>query len=632
MTPRLLPHAWLLPLAGVALVLPLAPLRGDEPAAAPGNAAWEKIDPLPKRFPRWTDAQGCRWGLWADGALGLGGGPDQQALGLLEYAARLAVNGQPFAPASAETTASGGRVRLTGLAGGTPVTRDIWLDRDRGALRYCDTFANAGDQSATLSLSYSSQFLNEGSYTLHQGDGAPISGGAQPKAAVAFLHTQPEGMSSALFLFARPGDKNAPLLAAQNNGQFSHTFSPTLPAGGQASLIFWIVQRPTLTAEEIDPLTKQFFRGGRLVRANISPEAAPGLANFPAAGLREGADAVESATVEEMLAPLLAYAKRLGIDRGEADVYWMGPNSLLEGETQGGPLELRSRFGEVRVPLEEIAAVQGAGGRGRRSKVYLRDGHVLAGDIALPEWKISGARGWTINLNAETLEALILRESAADGVLSPPPAVFAQLATGDVLPLQLQAGEKLGFATPWGAIEVAAEQIDSLVRQRQPAPGSRLILKDGTRLSVFPTPRGLTAQSPRLGAQTLPINEVAALWHPSAPPPDAEAEPEEITDLSGYDGSAVLLRGSNVVRATLSGTALRLLSGATETALHPEEISSLKRAEGSSDLHPVWRVTLASGAEFEGILPDSSLTLRTSVGEWTVPLGQVLELQHDTKK
>jgi hypothetical protein len=285
---------------------------------------------------------------------------------------------------------------------------------------------------------------------------------------------------------------------------------------------------------------------------------------------------------------------------------------------------VESRFGKQTLPLADIAAVQGAGGRGRLPRLFLRDGTVLTGPLTLPGWKVSGAKGWTITLTPEALDAVVMKKSPADGIVEPAPAFLAVLNSGEVLPLQLAAGEKLALTSPWGAVEAATNDIVAFHHLKQPAPACRLWLVDGSKLTVFPGHRDFVAQSPRFGALTLNIGDLAAFWQPSRDVPDFTAEPEEIPDLENIDGTFCLLKGSNLIAGQLANESLTLFSGATETTIKPMDVRLLKRVDGGNDLAPPFHLELVSGGQFDGVLRMSSLKIKTNAGLWEVPIAHVI--------
>lgn len=615
----------------LAVLSPLAPpVTAQEPPATADAPGWVETKPIPRRFPRITDAAGCRWGLEQDGAVALSGSAAQPALSLFRHAARLTVNGQPFAPQSAQTTADASRVRLSGVAGPVAVTRDIWIDRERGAVRYCDTVANPSDEPAAITLVHQTVF-DQPVPALHRTDGAALPDDANRtrEGAIAFLQTQPEGMSSAVFLVGDPKGRALPSWTGKKNSEAqAFEWKLDVPANASASVVAWVAQRPTLAPDEIKAVAESFFKNGRLLQPKLDGPAIASLVNFPARGLTADEGGESAATADDVLAALTRLVGKLGIERSESDVYYMNPKSVLEGEATGEPLALESRFGAVTVPLAEVAAVQGGGGRGRWPRIFLRDGHVLSGPVTLPGWKISGTKGWAISLNADSLEALVLRTSPDDGAGQTAPHFLAQLTSGDTLPLRLEAEARLLFVTPWGPLDAPVAEITGLWRTRQPTPAARLTLRDGSDLTVLPTPQEIKGTSSRLGPVTLQATDLAALWPPGIEAPESDRSAEEIASLDDLEEAAApraLLRGSSVIVATLADESITLLSGGTETALKTTELGTLARAEGASDALPVFTVTLASGASFEGTLQGGSVALKVRGGTvWSVPQSHFL--------
>jgi hypothetical protein len=627
---------WRRAAAAVALLASAAGTGASQEPPAPPDPAWQPADPIPRRFPRLTDTSGCRWGLDQDGALGLSGPSAHPTLPLFRHAARLSIDNQAYTTKSAATSPDATEVRLTGTAGNIPVVRNIWIDRERGATRWCDTVTNASDQPTTVTVKLDTRF-DQPVPGLHRLDGAPLPDSATEarEGVLAFLQNQPEGMASAIWLVADPKSPTLPRWRGKKDSEpHSFEWQLDLPPQGAATLVTWIVQRPALAPDGIKAVTDEFFRQGRLIRPRLDAPSIASLANFPARGLAPGETGTGASESPGTLAPLMRFADSLSIVRGETDVYYMNPKSLLEGDATGGPIQVESPFGSFAVPRDEVAAVHGGGGRGRRPRVFLRDGHVLAGGITLPEWKISGARGWAIALHADTLEALVLRISPTDGAVQPPPDVVVQLTSGDTLPLTIGTDQILSFVTPWGPLETPVRDIASLVRVRQPAPSTLLQLRDGTRLSVLPRQTTLSATSSRLGPVTLPSTDLAALWPPGTDRPDPDAPTEEIASLEDLEDAAMaraLLRSSAVVTASLAEPSIVLITAGTETQLNTTDITTLARSESSTETQPVFTVTLASGASFEGILRGPAIALKTTGGAaWSVPLAHFLGWHHGT--
>ncbi len=612
-------------------VLPAA-VRGEDAPAAPAekkNAApsLTPVDPVPERFGRVTDTAKTRWGLVKNGSVGLSGYAET-INGAFEFAAQLAVEGKDFTPEKAEALADSTHIRLTGKAGDFDVVRDVWIDAERAGARFIETIGNPTDEAKTVAI-VSRTDMGDGVQASTKLDGRPLAEEKLAKDDAGFVATQDPQSTKAgvIFILGDPKSDTRPKLEAKDFRR-DVVWTAKVPAKGKVAIVHWILQRPDLTPDQAKAAAEPFWRNGRLIRPFIDDETAKIVANFTVKGGDAGS-APNTPSAEEWLGPLLSFCQRLGIERGEEDVYWMGENSSLAGQVQGAPLTLESRFGKVTVPTEEVAAVQGSAGRGRLPRVFLRDGTVLTGALTLPDWKVAGSKGWTIGLNAETLDSLVLRTSERDGTPPGAASLLAQLSSGEILPLEPAAGQKLALTTPWGELEVELGQVAALWRLHEPAPACRLRLLDGSQLTVFPAPKPLAAQSARFQAITLDTSDLAALWRAGEALPEERNEIEEIISLDGMEKSFVLLKGSNTLAATLADAELTLVTGPTRTTVKTGDVAELRRTEASTDATPRFALKLSSGAEFEGTLTAPTLSVKTTTGTtWSVPVAHLLAVQH----
>lgn len=616
--------------------------QADEPAAKPAIAdapsaveikEWEKLEAVPSRFPRVTDKFGCRWGLNHDGDIGLSNVADQR-IGAFERGAVLMIDGKEFNAAEAESNDALPAYQLRGKSGELEIARHIWLDHERGGARFIDTVKNPGSAAKAVKLEVRTDF-GDGVEAISRLDGRTWTGPDLGGDNAGLLVTQDAESQKAavLFLLAQPRAEPRPVFKVEDrdgNSKARHVamWEVTVPAGKSISVLYWLLQRPGLTPDQAKGVAEAFVRGSRLIRPRMPPDLAETVVNF---SLKDASES-EAPAADALLGGLRRLCERLGIERGEEDVYWMSANSLLSGQAQGEPVTVESRFGTMTIPLPEIAAVQGGAGRGRLPRVFLRDGTVLTGPLSLPGWKMGGAKGWSINLTAEAIEAIVLKTSPDDGVVSPPPAFLAALNSGEVLPLQLTDAETLALTSPWGPVEASMNQIVAFYHLKAPATACRLWLSDGSKLTVFPTQREFTARSPRLGTVTLNIADLAVFSQPAKELPDFSAEPEEIPDLEACKGDFCLLKGGNLVAGVIAHESLTLVSGATQTVFTPADLRLLRRIEGGTDSAPVFHLALTSGGQFDGLLPIPSLKIKTATGNWEVPVAHIMAVKRETQQ
>lgn len=602
------------------MVTPLSSPAGEEP----DPTAWENVTPLPLRFGQHTDRFGNRWGFTQEGKLGLSGQPSSPtpASG---RPGTLSIGNDAFTPQSARQTPDGSEVEITGTCGAYSVTRRIWVDRTRGGARFIDTISSTREANENVVVSLELLDVSQAPFRL---DGSAVPSqtpGAELRGEETISFHPPAGneeTNSCLWLLGE--NKEGPIprwLPAVTERPPQLQWKLTLPAKGQVSLVYWVIQRSNVSPGQSGEVLKAFWKNGRLVQSQVPSTLAATVVNFTPKQLQM--DTEPAAT--DWLASLTRFTSALGIERGTEDVYWMNTNSHLKGEVSGKPLVVESRLGRLEVPLADVAAVQGAGGGGRIPRVFLRDGLVLPGALTLPEWKITGARGWTIQLQPETLEAVVLRAQPEDGLTANKATVLARLTSGEVLPLNWRGGETLTLATPWGSLEVPLSAIRAFWHVRTPVPACRLCLADGSQVTVFPLPREVEGQNPRLGPVRFALTDLDALWQPGYEIPAPDEEPEEITGLDELQAaSGCLLKGQNLIAATLADEKLMFTSGAAHTQVPAAEILELRRVEPASDTLPVFVISLAGGASFQGTLSGESITLRTHTSTWQVPLSHLL--------
>lgn len=596
------------------------------PAAAPAPPdSWVKQEPITGRLERLTDRFGNRWGLDSRGRITLSNAnvpnPEIQALD----GPALLVNSADFVPEEIHRGPQG-RWRLHQKIGALEITRWVWIDPRRGGARYVESLHNTSDEPQKAHLQLTT-LLQEDVSELRQLSGAPWTGqpgGDSGPAGAAVLRKDPAVRAGLLFLLAAQGGV-APVYEPTRDTSPSVVWGWQLevPAGRTVSVLHWVVQRSELVADQLPTALEPFWKQQRLVQPEIPPGLAETIVNFPEAGAGDEGGGGENA----ILQALLQLCERMGIQRGASDLYWMSANSILQGRVEGGPLTVESRFGVREIALEEVAAVQGGGGRGRVPRVFLRDGTVLTGPLNLPDWKVVGERGWTIKVTPEALETVVMRKQPPPGN---PPEFMAALTSGEVLPFSLEGEVRLSLSSPWGPVGAPLRQVSAYFHLREPALGCRLWLADGSRLSVFPGHGEFTVSSRLFGAVPLSVPELSALWQPARSAPQPDMEMDEIDSLEGLEGSFCLLRGGNLLAGRISSPELSLLTGNTEAVLGTSEVQALVRTEEGADTVPRFRLQLASGATLEGVLRMPAVRLTTSVGDWEVPVAHLVAFREST--
>ena len=614
------------------LAVPAGQVAGADPEPEAGE--WKQLEPIPPRLPRVTDKFGCRWGLTAAGDIGLSNVATGQ-IGAFESGATLLIADKPVEFKSLQWIEDVPIYRFSGTVGTVTVTRDVWIDRERGGARFIDRFSTVETSPQKLSIAIRTTF-GDGVETVGNLAGTAFVGPSLGKGDSGLVVTQEpqSGKAAVIFLLADAArSKTLPTVVRNNNNEvFTAQWTVEVTADRPAGLLHWLIQRPTLTPDQAAKATEPFLRpNGRLVRPRVEAGLAASIANF---GIAASSDAVAGGNAaESVLRPLQRFCTQLGIDRGAEDVYWINASSNLTGRIEGGAATVATRFGAVTLSLAEIAAIQGGGGKGRVPRVFLRDGTVLSGPLTLPDWKLLGAKGWTISLMPEALEAVVLHATPADGKSGEPGLAMAALISGEVLPVVPAAAQKLGLSTPWGGLDVPLEQVLALHRLRRPAPMALVSLADGSRLRVFPADAPVSVRSPRFGPQSLRAAELNAWWLPGS---DDGAEPSEEPDedpasLDPLEGSFALLKGGTILAGRPSGDSLTIAAGGTETKVQISELAGLKRLDSATDTAPQFHFDMSAGGNgLDGFLADASVIFETSSGPREIPVAHLIALKLGT--
>ncbi|MEZ5300223.1 MAG: hypothetical protein R3F11_06090 [Verrucomicrobiales bacterium] len=601
--------------AGDAAKPPEAPAKSDADAnsvsAGPAVAvpAFEAVDPVPKRFLEFIDDRGVRWALSNSGRL-------ERGSGCFVTAMKLRVGGKEFAADKAWMDYAGTRLKLEAEIDGILVTRDIYIDKARGAARYFDLFENKTGAEQELEIGYGTDFPDAvGKWADEQGKSFEIGQFGERAGAAAFLA---DG-NALVAVVAASREVLRPKVGESDAESFIIDYQLKLADGERGGLVTWIQQRVSndLAEDRAGDAIGMFFDRGRLVRPNIPADLAETVKNFPAPRPEDEKTGTSRAG---WLVAVDSLAERIGVTRGSEDVLWVSEDSQLTGRAAGDSVTVETRFGSAEIPLGDIALLAGGGGRARQHRALLRDGTALSGAVAIGGLKLASREGWDITLKPDQLEYLVFSEGPGDG---DPPAgagAFFALHSGDTLAAPLPAGAELSAITPWGSVEIPLADLAALHYLKQPTPRYKLRLRDGSMLTAFIAGDDLAIQSSAFGEVKVPPTELLALWPADAKPPAPPQDEFGSEALNDLPGPACLLSGENIVAGTIANPTLHLIAGSTETELRPAEIASIRRTEeGEIELSPEFTVRLSGGTELTGRFREQDILIATPNREWQVP-------------
>lgn len=592
------------------------------------------LNPVPSQFELWTDAQGFSWQLTQAGSLQSG------PLSYFQSAMALSVKGKSFSPQQGarldggEVDArKGARIVLTGEDGGIQTVRDIWFDRQRGGVRYIDSFSNkAGKENIRLTVQLKTMFRSSWQ-DLHGGSGR-ILGGREATSlnsrdhAVLVKYSRTDAHPDTVFLVAGEGEVTLPRITfSSNHRELTFTYELDIAPGQKAALVHWIVQRNLATPSEVAEALRPFYLRQRLLNPGVSRDLAKVTANFSASALPE--QTVEPYSLESLVALKKAILP-LGAERLWEDVLWITGENQLAGEVDDtGRIKVKTLFGEKELGIGEVAAIQGGGGVGRTPRVFLRNGQVWAGEVEAENLTMTSRDGWDMDLKIADLMFLLTRLGELDGKAPDGTGVFVALRSGDVLALGGGDDTAVEVLTPWGADRVPISEVASLSYTSGTVPKYRLHRKDGSWMSVFLSGGDLNLAPVHGQAVKIRPGEVAAIWMPEeggemlAAKNDSDdwLDFQDIGDRESLPVPCCLLEGSNLMHGGISMGVMHLVSGGTVTKIDPGEIVKIERLDQSgADVMPEFDVELSGGNRLRGRLRERSLSLKTSSRSWDIPV------------
>lgn len=598
-----------------------------EPTLAP-------LDPVPSQFELWTDAQGFSWQLTQTGSLQSG------PLSYFQSAMALTVRGKSFSPkmggrldGGEVDPQKGARIVLTGEDGGIKTVRDIWFDLQRGGVRYIDSFSNEeGKENIRLTVQLKTTFRSSWQ-DLHGGSGR-ILGGREATSltsrdqAVLVKYSRTDAQPDTVFLVAGEGEVTLPRITfSSNHRELTFTYELDIEPGHKVALVHWIVQRNLGLPSEVSEVLRPFYLRRRLLNPGVGRDIAKVTANFSAAALPE--QTVEPYSLESLVALAKAIGP-FGAERLWEDVLWITGENQLAGEVnETARLKVQTLFGEEETGIGGVAAIQGGGGVGRTPRVFLRDGRVMAGGVEAENLTMTSRDGWDMDLKIDDLTFLLSHLGELDGKAPEGSGAFVALRSGDVLALGSGDDTSVEVLTPWGADRVPISEIESLNYTSGTVPKYRLLLKDGSWMSVFLGGGDLNLALVHGKAVKVRPGDVAAVWRSGKGEgvivgkndSDDWLDFEDIGERKILPVPCFLLEGSNLMHGGISMEVLHLVSAGTVTKIDPGEIVRIERMdETGSDVTPEFDVELSGGNRLRGRLRERSLTLKTLSRSWEVPV------------
>jgi len=578
-----------------------------------GATAADRFDAetlVPAAFGIRTDRAGSSWSVEAAGNLGrIGSAMVNSGLALL-------IDEEKFAPYRPMMTADGKELVLQGLPldalPGLRVQRRIRLLDEPGGLRYAELFHNASGDPLTISVGLATNFSgNFKTFLSERGRSEPLLLGPAETALVVLPGAS---QSSRAFLFTLAGASGGerPSVSSQNRYGLTFRYRLDLAPGETGVIVHHVAQiaiPQTLDRQSLLRASRPYALDR--LRAGFDPAWLPFVAN-----------ATEPPAASPRAALAAGGAGSLGLAPSPTDTLAIGESTRLPGKAEGGPLTLVSPYGEAEFPLDRLAAIAGGKHRGDgRTRLFLRDGQILSGQVSSGDLGFVPAQGARISIDPATLDRLVLAK-APTAPEAWPAGTAAILETHDGDRIRLASsgeGPLLQLATPWGTLPVFLDDLVWLRPAASGGPGHRVLLKNGTECEGFLDASGIALAGGDFAKSSLPASRLKHVFTEAAwKLPEGEGIP--------LAGSAVRLPGGQTLQGRITDTTLSLLSEGTPLEIALAEIRRVERIEPG-----------AGSARFrierwdDGVLDASPaaefLSLEVAGRTWQIPLRDLAGLE-----
>lgn len=583
----------------VALLLAGAfPSVAQKPAASAGSGL------VNATFTPITDSLGFVWDFSQYGGIGNGNGLNNFGSGFV-----LHVQGNQFSTGQAMMTPDGTEYFFSQMMNTIEVSRRVKVDAKAGTCRFIETLRNTGPATASFPLMIQTGYNYRMQSTLTDTGTAVTTTQFGPKdSAIISVPMANQGQTpkpcAVVWMVASPDGKVRPTIQNSGHSRISINYPVSLAPGASVSFVHVAAQRH-LAATDAKSLAKILapLKSGRIT-ADLTPKERKAVANFRASGM-VGGEVVLSALLET-----------LDVERGATDVLAIGKDTRLRGTASCASLEIETRRGPAKVPFEKVAAIIGGPGGGR---VLLRDGQAVSGRLTASGLKFTLTTGTTMELNAASLDRLVLRATPEDKA---PPAAWAFIETtdGDRLAAKLDPTFRLRAHTAWGVREVTAEELAGCGPMEGTPFGNFIALKDGSGFIGLLDGREVSFETALLGRQSIPT--AAILRIAVVRPKTADDEPER-----SIEGARVTLAGGQVLGGQIDLAELHFLSPSGLIPVPPNLLRTLRNPdEKGGEQSPVFTGELWGGGSVTGVLREVVLPVRAGGKLLQVPVGQITEV------
>jgi hypothetical protein len=543
-----------------------------------------------------SDQMGHRWDVARDGQITDGTND------CFDGACRLMINNSQFSPAQATKSADSTYYQMSANLNQIHITRNLWIDQKRGAVRYHEVFRNLSKSTQQVRVVLNTRFGGS-ARSFVTNTGQTFNGGALGKKQIGITSISAGSRPCVLLVLGSPKTSTGlikPSIVVTSRRYAISTYTFSLKKGQTVSIVHWVAQRRvnTVTAANVGKLYEVFYKN-RLLEYNLLPTERKTVANF-----RLRSSSVIGST-SKLLHRVNELADEFDVDRKSGATLIIDEDTKITGQLVGKTFKIKTAAGLAEVPIENIAMMMGGGGRGRAIRLYLRNGEVLVGDTEAEGLALQSGPSLKVPLDPTKIYMLFTKFVATEGKAPKGTVAFVQTEDGNRLALGPEA-EKLTLhaANAWGALNVPLKSVRHLQYVREPQPGHWLTLDDYTRVRVFLLGQPIQISTERFGNLTIEPRSIARLdsTAPLDPPPSGR----------------FLLIGENQISGVLADEQLNIITASGLIPVPSAQIKSIERHSNDGG-RPAFSFQMQDENTIVGQFERGTLHIKTRYGQWRIP-------------
>ncbi|MEM9346447.1 MAG: hypothetical protein AAGB26_07510 [Planctomycetota bacterium] len=556
---------------------------------------------LNANFQHITDSKGFRWDIQTSY-----GGINDGTNDCFDGGLFLFVNNNQFRANSRMMTADGQEYVFMNTMGTLHVTRRMLINRELGAARFLEIFKNQTDQPRKVSVQIRTN-LGSNPQVILSSDGKQTTGAISKEQVGIYSVSPGGGRPSVAFLLADVHEKqNRPELQFINDNIIA-SWELEIPANDTLAILHGVAQRNGGNATLV---FKELYDRGYL-HAQLPEALQKKIVNFKVRKHLSGTPLVDRVSL---------LAEQFDLERGKDDQVWIDEETIIAGRVEADELTIQSGFGKTQVPWEEVAAVVGGADVDARMQLLLRNGEVLHGLISANGLKLSSPDGIDAAIELDKLKFLLARVSPRDNFIPADAELMLTTSSGQRL-LTTNADEaSLGAATPWGELDVPLDQVAHLQPDDGAETSRRILLRDGSRLTLIAQPKPFEIKTSRFGAVSLlagRVQEVCQLIQMKEG--DGSSDEEYVPIVPETPAPPfVTLVGENMLPGRLAFESLEIYHDNGHEQIKASDVKGLKLVMKDT-IRPLFEVELRTGKVLEGYLNLTQFRLKGLSREWVLP-------------